>query len=146
MPYAEAMTKYGSDKPDLRFDLPHVDLTDLVLEHGGGGVPFWVEIADKYKSGALRADMRPEIVKAIVIPAAANLSRPSRGAGEGPARHQGLPRPRAREDRGGRLVDAVAARQERSRPSPRAAINEACGAKPGDVVFFQFGKETSSTR
>ena len=38
MPYAEAMGSYGSDKPDLRFGLPLVDLTDIVKKHEGGGV------------------------------------------------------------------------------------------------------------
>ena len=38
MPYAESMAKYGNDKPDLRFDMPHVVLTDLVRQHQGGGV------------------------------------------------------------------------------------------------------------
>ena len=45
MAFEESMGKYGNDKPDLRFGLPHVDLTDVVVEHGGGGVPFWKSIA-----------------------------------------------------------------------------------------------------
>ena len=36
--YHDAMDKYGSDKPDLRFELPLVDLTDVVTRHDGGGV------------------------------------------------------------------------------------------------------------
>jgi aspartyl-tRNA synthetase len=34
LPYQEAMAKYGSDKPDLRFGLPLFDLSDLVAESG----------------------------------------------------------------------------------------------------------------
>src|SRR6201994_2044064 len=41
MPFEESMRHYGNDKPDLRFGLPHVDLTGVVVEHGGGGVSFW---------------------------------------------------------------------------------------------------------
>jgi len=48
LPFAESMAKYGNDKPDLRFGIEHTDLTDLILEHSGGGVPFWAEIAEKY--------------------------------------------------------------------------------------------------
>src|SRR4051812_21251353 len=38
LPWTEAMSKYGSDKPDLRFDLPLCELTETVRKHEGGGV------------------------------------------------------------------------------------------------------------
>lgn len=38
MTYQDAMEKYGTDKPDLRWDMPFVPLTDLVK--GNGFVPF----------------------------------------------------------------------------------------------------------
>src|SRR5262249_1442190 len=76
LPFAESMGKYGNDKPDMRFDLPHVDLTELLIELDGGGVPLFQEIAGKFKGGTYRRDLPPEIVKALVVPAKANLSRP----------------------------------------------------------------------
>src|SRR5262245_37810430 len=76
MPFAESMARFGNDKPDLRFGIEHIDLTDLVIEHDGGGIPFFNEIALKYKDGTYRREVPTEIVKALVIPASANLSRP----------------------------------------------------------------------
>lgn len=35
MPYSEAMEKYGSDKPDLRFDLRLYDITEIVKKMSG---------------------------------------------------------------------------------------------------------------
>ena len=67
--FDESMRKYGNDKPDLRFDMPHTDLTDLVIEHDGGGIPFFKDIAEKFTSGEYRRDLPAEIVKAMVVPA-----------------------------------------------------------------------------
>ena len=43
MPYSQAMELYGSDKPDLRFDMPFVYLNDLVKNKG-------FEVFDKVES------------------------------------------------------------------------------------------------
>ena len=142
MEYEEAMRLYGSDKPDLRFGLPHVELTDLIIEKAGGGVPFWTEITDKYKSGALRSDIKPEIIKALVIPASANMSRPQLEELEKGLKEirgfRGLARAKIGES--GEWTQSPLAKTIND--ETRLAINAACGAKPGDIICFQFGKET----
>lgn len=52
MPYAEAIEKYGSDKPDLRFGLPMTTITDVVVQSG-----FRV-FADTAASGGVVTAMR----------------------------------------------------------------------------------------
>jgi aspartyl-tRNA synthetase len=59
--YAEAMAKYGSDKPDLRFGMEHVDLSDLVANSTFGVF-----------SSAVAAGGR---VRGIVAPGCAGYSR-----------------------------------------------------------------------
>ena len=59
--YAEAMDKYGSDKPDLRFGMEHVDLSDLVANSSFGVF-----------SGAIAGGGK---VKGIVAPGCAGYSR-----------------------------------------------------------------------
>jgi aspartyl-tRNA synthetase len=130
MPFAESMAKYGNDKPDLRFDLPHVVLTDLVKAHGGGGVPL---LDETVKAGG--------IVKAMRIPASTNLSRTEvdkleeyvRGMGA-----KGLARAKVGET--GEWTQSPLAKT--ITPELRAAINAACAAQPGDLLLFQLGKES----
>jgi aspartyl-tRNA synthetase len=141
MPFEEAMGKYGNDKPDLRFGLPHTELTDVVVEHGGGGVPFFVPIAEKFASGQYRKDLPAEIVKALRIPAelAGKLSRTEvdkleefvKGMGA-----KGLAR--AKVDGAGNWVQSPLAKT--ITPELRAAINARTGAGDGDLLLFQFGR------
>jgi aspartyl-tRNA synthetase len=139
MKFEDSMRDYGNDKPDLRFDLKHVDLTDLVIEHGGGGIPFFVPIAEKFASGAYRRDLPTEIVKAMVVPASANFSRADGDKLEQSARSMGA----------GGLARAKVAADGSWTQSPlaksvtgelRVAINQAVGAREGDIILFQFGK------
>ncbi|HET9157597.1 MAG TPA: aspartate--tRNA ligase [Myxococcaceae bacterium] len=129
MPFDESMAKYGNDKPDLRFGLEHVVLTDIVTAHGGeGGVPMLLE-----------AGQQGGIVKAMVIPAAHPLSRAEADKLEEFAKGSGARGlARAKVGESGEWTQSPLAKT--ISPALRAAINEACGAKAGDLVLFQFGK------
>jgi aspartyl-tRNA synthetase len=61
MAYAEAMNRFGSDKPDLRFGLEFIDLS---AQFEGGA---FAVFADAVKKGGA--------VKGVVVPGAANWSR-----------------------------------------------------------------------
>jgi aspartyl-tRNA synthetase len=60
LPYAEALLKYGSDKPDLRFDMPITDVSDELKVLGLANYP-----------GLLEAGAR---ARAIVLPASGGVS------------------------------------------------------------------------
>jgi aspartyl-tRNA synthetase len=142
MPYAESMCSYGNDKPDRRFDMPHVDLTDLVIEHDGGGIPFFKEIADKFKSGRYRRDLPAEIVKALRVPKSSNLSRTEADKLEDFVKGMGARGlARAKIDAQGGWTQSPLAKTVT--PSLREAINLATGAQEGDILLFQFGKEST---
>jgi aspartyl-tRNA synthetase len=138
MTFAESMRRFGNDKPDLRFGLEHVELTELVVAHGGGGIPFFKDIADKFASGQYRKDLPEEIVKAIVVPASANLSRADGDKLEAYVKSMGgKGLARARIGDNGDWTQSPLTKQVSD--AMRAALNDACGAKPGDVICFQFG-------
>jgi len=130
MDFYESMTKYGNDKPDLRFGLEHTDLTELVRRLGAeGGVPMLTDaIAQK------------GIVKAMVIPAKYPLSRKEtdelevfvQGMGA-----KGLARAKISETGEWTQAPLFKAASE----GMRNGILQATGAQKGDLILFQFGKE-----
>jgi aspartyl-tRNA synthetase len=130
MDFDESMRRYGNDKPDLRFGLEHVVLTDLIKRFGPeGGVPLMHE-----------AVLKRGIVKAMVIPAERALSRAESDKLEEYVKGMGAAGlGRAKLAESGEWTQSPFART--IAPALRQAINEACGAKPGDLILFQFGRE-----
>jgi aspartyl-tRNA synthetase len=131
MDFYESMDKYGNDKPDLRFGLEHVVLTDVIRQHGeAGGVPMmWEAVQAK------------GIVKAMVIPADKALSRAETDKLEDFAKQNGARGlARAKVGEGGEWTQSPMSKT--ITPALRQAINQACGAKTGDLILFQFGRES----
>ncbi|BDQ37784.1 aspartate--tRNA(Asp/Asn) ligase [Pseudodesulfovibrio nedwellii] len=57
MSFADAMNYYGVDKPDLRFELKHIDITDV------------------FKNSGFKVFASSELVKVMLVPGGATLSR-----------------------------------------------------------------------
>ncbi len=139
MSFAESVRRFGNDKPDVRFGLELTDLTDLAVEHKGGGIPFIEPIAEKFASGTYRREVPAELVKAFVIPSAANFSRPQLEAFEKGLKEikgfKGLARAKVAAD--GTWTQSPLAKH--ATEAFRSAVNAATGAKENDVICFQFG-------
>jgi aspartyl-tRNA synthetase len=131
LPYDESMAKYGNDKPDLRFGLEHVVLTGVIKSHGpGGGIPMMTEAIEK-----------GGIVKALVVPAAKALSRAESDKLEELAKGMGARGlARAKVGENGDWTQSPLAKT--ISPALRTAINQAGNARPGDLILFQFGRES----
>jgi aspartyl-tRNA synthetase len=132
--WAEAMGKYGSDKPDLRFGLPLVDLTEAVRKHDGGGV----ELLRATLAGAKPGHEAP-VIKAWRLPAAdaSKMSRSELDKLEEFAKGfgaRGLAR--ARIGAGGAWTQSP---MKTITDALRAEINAVAGLEEGDILFLQFG-------
>jgi aspartyl-tRNA synthetase len=116
--YADAMNRYGTDKPDLRFELELTELTSYFAE-----TPFRVFQAD--------------YVGAVVMPGGAGQPRKQLDAWQEFAKqrgHRGLAYVLIGED--GELGGPIA---KNLSESERKGLAAATGAKPGDCVFFAAG-------
>lgn len=124
MTYADAMCLYGSDKPDLRFDIKIVECTDF------------------FKNTTFRV-FQNEYVGAVVMDGGASQPRRQLDAWQEWAKQRGAK---------GLAYILVGENGELTGPvsknitdEERAGIATHVGAKPGDCIFFAAG-ETKSSR
>ena len=123
MTYKEAMEKYGSDKPDLRFDIELVECTDF------------------FKDTTFRV-FQNEYVGAVVMEGGASQPRRQLDAWQEWAKQRGakgLAYILIGED--GELSGPVA---KNITDAEREGIAVHVGAKPGDCIFFAAGDTKSS--
>lgn len=123
MTYADAMRRYGSDKPDLRFGLELVDMTDY------------------FAATSFRV-FQAEHVGAVVMPGGASQSRREFDAWQEWAKSRGAK---------GLAYVIVESTGELAGPVAKnlsdrelAGLAEAAGASPGDAIFFAAGDRASA--
>ncbi|MFN8127745.1 MAG: aspartate--tRNA ligase [Candidatus Nanopelagicales bacterium] len=123
MTYREAMRRYGSDKPDLRFDLELTELTDYFSQ-----TPFRV--------------FQAPYVGAIVMPGGGSQARRAFDAWQEWAKQRGakgLAYVTVAED--GTLGGPVA---KNISDAERDGLVAKVGANPGDCIFFAAGKPSDA--
>ncbi|HIW96486.1 MAG TPA: aspartate--tRNA ligase [Candidatus Corynebacterium gallistercoris] len=121
--YADAMRRYGSDKPDLRFDIEIVECTEF------------------FKDTTFRV-FQNDYVGAVVMEGGADQPRRQLDAWQDWAKQRGakgLAYILVGED--GELSGPVA---KNITEAERAGIADHVGAKPGDCIFFAAGDAKSS--
>lgn len=117
--YVEAMERYGSDKPDLRYGMELIELSDELAASGFG------VFAEAIKSGG--------VVKAICVPGAASLSRSQIDSFTDIAKAEGAGGLAYLTFADGAVKSPIA---KFLQPAELAAIKQKTGAADGDIVFF----------
>lgn len=122
IPYVEAMERYGSDKPDLRYGMELIDVTDV------------------FKATEFAVFKNAEVVKAIRVERGSELSRKQIDGFTEMAKAEGA----------GGLAYIIVEEDELRSPiakfltdSEKAALLQETGARPGDAIFFGADKRTT---
>ncbi|MFO0782031.1 MAG: aspartate--tRNA ligase [Candidatus Saccharimonadales bacterium] len=118
MPYQEAMEKYGSDKPDLRYGMELIDLSEELQ-----GTEF----------GVFAGALKKGVVKAIRVEGASDLSRSQIDKFTEIAKAEGAGGLAYLVFENGEIKSPIA---KFLKPEELQAIRSKTGAKDGDIVFF----------
>lgn len=119
IPYVEAMERYGSDKPDLRFGMELIDLTDVFRESGFG----------VFKNAVTNGGA----VKAVCVKTGGSLSRKQIDDFTEIAKREGAGGLAYIVYEGGEARSPIAKFMSEAELQ---AIQEKTGAQDGDAVFF----------
>ncbi|CAO1945844.1 unnamed protein product [Urochloa humidicola] len=133
--YAEAMDRYGTDRPDLRFDWELKDVSDVFL--GSGFKVF----SDALENGG--------IIKALCVPGGAtvfsntDLKKGTVYAEASKAGAKGLPFLKVMENG---YLEGIGPLVSSLKPQKKEQLLELLGAKPGDLILFALGEQSSANR
>ncbi|CAN6554716.1 unnamed protein product [Malus baccata var. baccata] len=130
--YAEAMSRYGSDRPDIRFELELKDVSDIFSDS-----PFRV-FADTLKIGG--------VIKVLCIPSGGKrYSNTALKKGDVyneaiKSGAKGLPFLKVLNDGGMEGIPALVSSLD---PTKTQQFLSRCSARPGDLILFAVGHHTS---
>ena len=127
--YAQSMERYGSDKPDTRFDLELVNVSDLVKDSG-----FKVFSSAIASGGVVKILPIPggnDLIANVRIKPGGDLFKEAEGAGA-----KGLAYIRVREDG---EIDTIGAIKDNLTAEQKQELLSRTGAKPGHLLLFGAG-------
>ncbi|KAK8486253.1 hypothetical protein V6N13_090228 [Hibiscus sabdariffa] len=133
--YADAMDRYGSDRPDIRFDLELKNVSNVFIDS-----PFKL-FADTLKNGG--------IVKTLCVPSGAKrFSNTALKKGDVyneaiKSGAKGLPFLKVLDDG---EIEGIPALVSSLGPTNREEFLRRCSAQPGDLILFAVGHHTSVNR
>ena len=127
--YAQSMERYGSDKPDTRFDLELVNVSDLVKDSG-----FKVFSSAIASGGVVKILPIPggnDLIANVRIKPGGDLFKEAEGAGA-----KGLAYIRVRKDG---EIDTIGAIKDNLTAEQKQELLSRTGAKPGHLLLFGAG-------